>query len=354
MAAFQDHARDYAAASIVPLPIDTDGKKPLVKRPGTFGLRAALELLEKPAFADAGLGIWCGAHNNLTVVDIDSTADAELQHAVSTYGDSPIIVRTASGKAHVYYRHNGERRLIRPDEAHPIDLLGEGGLAVAPPSQRTSGGRYEFLRGGLNDLRRLPTIRPSAIVQRARVPTVPPKTKSSCGKPEVVAAIGQRNNTMFQLACALAQTADDRSALLAQVRRANAEQPAPLPDDELQRAVGSAWRYREEGRLMVPGIAESSLILPASLAEHAMATGNLDVAGLMMMVRKYHSEPGKVFALSPVALAEAYKIKGWSPNRYRYAIRDAIDLGLLALVHKGGRGKGDPSLYCCAPALRVR
>jgi hypothetical protein len=68
-----------------------------------------------------------------------------------------------------------------------------------------------------------------------------------------------------------------------------------------------------------------------------MATGNLDVAGLMMMVRRCHSEPGKVFVLSPVVLATADKIKGWIPNRYCYAIREAISLGLLLLVHMGGR-----------------
>jgi len=103
--------------------------------------------------------------------------------------------------------------------------------------------------------------------------------------------------------------------------------------------------------LMVSAMTQSSLVLPRTIADHAMATGNLDVAGLMMLVRTHHSEPGKTFALSPPALAAANKIYGWSPNRYRYAIRAAIDLGLLTLVHAGGRGKHDPSLY---QVLRLR
>src|SRR5262249_40390366 len=121
--------------------------------------------------------------------------------------------------------------------------------------------------------------------------------------------IGRRNDTLFKMALALARDAESQADLLGHIRRINAELANPLPNVEVQRAVRSAWRYKEENRLMVPGIAESSLILPASIAEHAMTTGNLDVAGLMMMVRKYHSEPGKIFALSPVALAEANKIK---------------------------------------------
>jgi hypothetical protein len=148
MAAFQEHARAYVAAGVVPLPIAPDGKRPMIRHPEKFGRRAAIELL--PKFPTAALGFWCGSHNRLTVVDIDSTADVELQHALDRYGDSPVIVRTATGKAHAYYRHNGERRRIRPDRSHPIDLLGEGGLCIAPPSTRPNEAAYRFLRGGLH------------------------------------------------------------------------------------------------------------------------------------------------------------------------------------------------------------
>ena len=72
----------------------------------------------------------------LTVADVDRLPTPELQYALDTFGQSPVIVRTASGKHHAYYRHGGERRQIRPDKAHPIDILGEGGFCVAPPSAR--------------------------------------------------------------------------------------------------------------------------------------------------------------------------------------------------------------------------
>ena len=108
MAAFQDAAREYAAVGIVPLPIAPNGKRPLVNHPGKFGRRAALQIL--PKFPDANLGFWCGRHNDLTIVDIDSTEDTELLYALDRFGSSPVIVRTASGKRHVYYRHSGERR----------------------------------------------------------------------------------------------------------------------------------------------------------------------------------------------------------------------------------------------------
>src|SRR5512139_2891005 len=98
MAAFTDAAAAWVAAGVVPLPLGgEDGKRPLVSHPGKLGARAALNSASRSRFADApGLGFWCGQRNGLTVVHIDSTADAELQHAIETYGDSPVIVRTAS------------------------------------------------------------------------------------------------------------------------------------------------------------------------------------------------------------------------------------------------------------------
>lgn len=315
MAAYTEAAAAWVAAGVIPLPLGgVDGKRPLVSNPARFGRRAAMDIASRPQFADArGLGFWAGAHNGLTIVDVDSPADAELQYAVSTYGNSPVIVQTASGKAHLYYQHSGEPRRIRPDKRHDIDLLGEGGIVAAPPTERPAGGRYRFLRGGLGDLRSLPKIRAGAVAVletsrrqdvQARRPHIGNHRSRATAEPVM------RNVAMFRLALALASKADDNAALLDQVRKANAELPDPLPDDEIVNSVGMAWRYREEGRLMVRGIAESSLILPASLADYAMATGNLDVAGLMMVVRKYHSEPGKTFALSSAGMADANKING--------------------------------------------
>jgi hypothetical protein len=80
-----------------------------------------------------------------------------LADALNRHGSSPLIVRTASGKWHGYYRHNGERRQIRPVRDVPIDILG-GGYAVAPPSRFTKG-EYEFIQGTLDDLACLPFMR---------------------------------------------------------------------------------------------------------------------------------------------------------------------------------------------------
>ena len=96
MAAFQDAAREYAAAGIVPLPID--GKKPLVSHPDRFGRRAALQIAAKPQFANAGLGFWCGSHNGLTVADIDDPKPAAPKNAHPGQGRE--YSRAQAGRSH--------------------------------------------------------------------------------------------------------------------------------------------------------------------------------------------------------------------------------------------------------------
>ena len=48
------------------------------------------------------------------MLDIDTTDERALADALIRHGDTPFITRTASGKFHALYRHNGERRRIRP------------------------------------------------------------------------------------------------------------------------------------------------------------------------------------------------------------------------------------------------
>lgn len=335
MAAFQDAAGEYAAAGIVPLPID--GKRPLVKHPDRFRRRAALSIV--PKFPNAALGFWCGHFNGLTVVDIDSPQDSELSYALDTFGPSPIIVRTASGKHHAWYRHAGERRRIRPDKSHPIDILGEGGIAVAPPSARPDGGRYQFIRGGLSDLANLPKIRSGAL-QKLEPAPAERSTPSDDAAP-----IGRRNDTLFRLALGLAHDAETQAELLEQARRANAEiSDPPLPDAEVQRAVGSAWSYKIRDRLMVPGT-DSTIILPAASIARLLAAGETDAMALLALLRKAHAGLRDTFAASPEAMVRARLIGSWDKRRYRHAARTLCDLGELVQVHTGGKGARDPALY---------
>src|SRR5262249_61242430 len=88
---------------------------------------------------------------NVTIHELATTEEKIAEDAIARHGQPIIITRTASGKRHLLYRYNGERRRIRPWPDLPIDLLGDNGFALAAPSKLTTGS-YEIIHGHLDDL----------------------------------------------------------------------------------------------------------------------------------------------------------------------------------------------------------
>src|SRR5262245_27455121 len=182
----------YAEHGIATFPISIEGKnkRPMSKRYQRTGLRGSAVLAGKFTNATA-LGMLLGTPTKIEVVDVDTKDERALGDALSTYGDTPIISRTASGGGfHAWYRysdaawknHAKSRRAIRPDQSKPFDFLA-GGVAVLPPSIGPAG-QYEFIRGGLDDIGALkPLARP-----------VPGLQTSEIILPALPATQGARNN----------------------------------------------------------------------------------------------------------------------------------------------------------------
>src|SRR6516225_989103 len=142
----------YAEHRIATFPVG-EAKKPSIRRWQKVGLKGSTELANKFGDADA-LGYVTGRRSNVTVLDIDTADEKVAEDAIRRHGQPVIVTRTASGKCHLLYRYNGERRRIRPWPELPIDLLGDNGYALASPS-KTAKGSYEIIHGHLDDLDRL-------------------------------------------------------------------------------------------------------------------------------------------------------------------------------------------------------
>src|SRR5262249_47484952 len=129
---------------------------------GRMGVGASTKLSQK--FEDAtALGFSPGLRSGITIADVDEPGDHALQRATDRHGDTPVLVKsTATGKHHAYYRFNGEKRIVRPEPDIALDILGhqegKGNFVVLPPSIRP-GGEYQFIRGSLDDLDKLPAMR---------------------------------------------------------------------------------------------------------------------------------------------------------------------------------------------------
>lgn len=100
---------------------------------------------------NSNIGIPTGTASGLVVLDVDPRHGgddtlAELEHANGEIPDTP-RVQTGGGGLHVYLLHPGgvvgNRAAIWPG----VDLRGDGGYVVAPPSVHESGREYLFEAG---------------------------------------------------------------------------------------------------------------------------------------------------------------------------------------------------------------
>jgi hypothetical protein len=142
----------------------------------------------------------------------------------------------------------------------------------------------------------------------------------------------------------LALDAESLAGLIDRVRAANADlSKPPLPDAEVLGAARSAWRYKIQDRLMMPGT-EGTIVLPGASISRLLQAGETDTLALLALLHKSHRR-GTPFALAPGAMAQAGLIGSWGRNRYRDATRRAVELGELVQIRSGGRGPKDPATY---------
>ncbi len=224
----------YAERGIATVPCSPE-KAPLVKHPERFGREGSGEIATRFPGATA-FGYYAGRRNGLTVLDVDSTDERVLADGISRHGATPLIVRTASRKFHALYRHNGERRKIRPWRGFPVDLLG-GGLCIAAPSVLAKG-QYQILEGSLDDLNRLPIMR-----------GLEPELYSTHIGPRPQLREGDgRNNWLFRQLGREAHSCDDFDQLLDRAQTLNEGIGEPMQEAEVAKIAGSIWKYTTEDR----------------------------------------------------------------------------------------------------------
>jgi hypothetical protein len=146
--------------------VPCDAKRPLIKGWSCLTKAQVRRLSRKwpERFPGANVAIVCGA-SSIVVVDID---DAHLlPEMLERFGETPILIASPSGGFHAYYRNLNPPIgcfNLRQTEGLPVDIKGDGGLVVAPPSlNRATGGAYRFFRGSWANLRSLPVIRSTGL-----------------------------------------------------------------------------------------------------------------------------------------------------------------------------------------------
>ncbi|MEW6474294.1 MAG: bifunctional DNA primase/polymerase [Actinomycetota bacterium] len=97
----------------------------------------------------ANLALRTGAASGLVVIDVDPAhgGDASLARLVAEHGPLPrtLTVATGSGGRHYYFAHPGQPVRNSAGVLGPgLDVRGDGGYVVAPPSRHITGGTYQW------------------------------------------------------------------------------------------------------------------------------------------------------------------------------------------------------------------
>jgi putative DNA primase/helicase len=99
---------------------------------------------------DANVGVATGAVSSIFVLDVDPQhgGDESFTKLVAEHGALPATrtVKTGGGGRHYYFKHPGATvRNSAKKLGAGLDVRGDGGYVVAPPSNHKSGGTYEWL-----------------------------------------------------------------------------------------------------------------------------------------------------------------------------------------------------------------
>jgi hypothetical protein len=209
---------------------------------------------------DADVGIVTGAVSGLVVLDVDPSHGGTRSLAVleRQHGPLPLTVEAVSGGGgrHLYFAHPGGLVRNRAGLAPGIDLRGDGGMIVAPPSAHPSGAHYAWHTGqGPDEIDLAP-------LPRWLLGAAPPGTPRAEHPLEHWRRLlaetlpqGKRNSTLASMSGRLLWYGVDPGLVTELLLCWNlARCHPPLPDDEVVRTVQSISRLyeREEQREREP------------------------------------------------------------------------------------------------------
>lgn len=299
-----------------------DGKTPRVKWRGLQKRRVGGKTLDKwlASFAGTNIAIVTGKLSGITVIDVDNPNIA-LTELFDKYGETPLVVATPRGGYHLYYKFNGEG--CSQDAAQKIDIRGEGGYIIAPPSfNRTTGEVYHFIEGGIWEIPNLPFIKNNSEIQ--------------CKYSE-----GERNNKLFRHLIKNANPCYNLAMLAEVASTFNQQHLSPLIEEtELQRTVKSVWGYKEKGTLYQGGIQWLHIAMSDKLRELQFA--HPPAFALYIDLLSCHAGLRDNFAISPRSYATRAH---WGEKTIREARKRLIEYGLIECTHKGGSKNRDVSLF---------
>jgi hypothetical protein len=250
-------AASYLARGWSVLPLRRAEKRPLILWEALQQRRADAATLAQwfARWPQANIGIVTGEISNLIVLDVDPKhgGDDSLAELERRFGKLPQTVeaRTGGGGRHLYFAHPGGLVLNRVGLRQGIDLRGDGGYVVAPPSRHPSGTLYAWAPGRAPDeIERAALPRWLLFAGRGLAGFAPRARRSLAAWRSLVhdgVAEGERNTTVASLTGHLLWHGVDAEVALELMLAWNRLRcRPPLSDDEVARVVASITKMHEK------------------------------------------------------------------------------------------------------------
>ena len=202
-------------------------------------------------WTDANVGIVTGMLSGLVVLDIDPRhgGDDSLALWETEHGSLPHTVEavTGGGGRHIYFRHPGGVIHNRAALARGIDLRGDGGCIVAPPSMHKSGIAYQWKKGHEPGKARLAEL-PGWLLQQLQDENRSSGHNTGYWQQLVKQGVaeGERNNTIASISGHLLWHGVDADVVMELLLCWNRVRCSPpLDDDEVMRTVQSIARLHQ-------------------------------------------------------------------------------------------------------------
>lgn len=198
---------------------------------------------------NASVGVATGAPSNLLVIDLDIDENKgldgmrELREWEHEHGELPDTVSAITGRggSHLYYKYDGSEKYgNRTGILDGVDIRGDGGYVIAPPSLHPNGTEYQWE----NDPDEVPMSEITETVKEfLKI------GKAAAGEtfrlPDKIGA-GKRNDTIYRLACSMqAKGVSDETIFTACASENAARCTPPLEEMEVKRLVESALKYQK-------------------------------------------------------------------------------------------------------------
>lgn len=251
-----EDALALASSGFFVFPLSPGSKKPYNGSRGHKSATVNTVEIQRAWRNDSNIGINCGL-SNVVVLDIDPKNGGmeSFEQIKVDFGtawmEGARIVTTPSGGLHIYFAQPPDRIKRIHNVLPGIDILGDGGYVVAPPSVLANGSGYTGALDG-ETLPFFPTI------LRKLVPSEKPNAASTTlttpgslfklnRKPPIATATwgeGSRNNRLMSLAGSLRKQGIPDDVVLTVLESVNARHCAPpLDRREVVAIASSAAKY---------------------------------------------------------------------------------------------------------------